>query len=151
MSWDLARENLFQAEIVKMFLAYNKTVVKATLEAKSSLMCETLENLDTSKIQSFFKFIRETCETMPSDGALKKILRENHKKFSIHNENTVQIEDKKYLSNDEKMYLKQCGINHPDFKDLFDECLEDDDRYPTQEWGKKFWERVTNKTAKTVN
>lgn len=65
-----------------MFLAYNRPIQKNTIEAKANLMSETLSSLRTDKIQAFFKYVRESSETLPTDGALIKILRSKADEFS---------------------------------------------------------------------
>jgi len=88
------RINLFRAEAVKMFVAYNRPVQKPVVNQKSELMAETLEPLKTSKIQEFFKFVRTTEDMLPNDGTLKKILSNNYKRF------TNYIPEEKQLEND---------------------------------------------------
>lgn len=65
-----------------MYLAYNKVIQPKIIDQKSELMEETLSNLKTIKISAFFKYVRETSDTLPTDGALKKILLANAGKFS---------------------------------------------------------------------
>lgn len=45
-------------------------------------MNETLGNLQTLRISAFFKYVRENCDTLPTDGALKKILRSKASEYS---------------------------------------------------------------------
>jgi len=90
--WDVERINLFKAEIVKMFLAYNKPVQKPIIDAKAELMAEVLTNLKTSKIQDFFIHVRSTEDTLPNDGVLKKILSSNFEKFTNYIPPEIQIE-----------------------------------------------------------
>lgn len=73
--FNILRLDTFQTEIGKMFLSYNRAIQKTTIEAKASLMSETLSSLRTDKISEFFKYVRENCEVLPTDGILKKILR----------------------------------------------------------------------------
>jgi len=65
-----------------MYLAYNKVIQSKIIDQKAELMAETLETLSTSKISAFFKYIRETCETLPADGVLKRILKTKAKEYS---------------------------------------------------------------------
>lgn len=65
-----------------MFLAYNRPIQKTTIEAKANLMNETLFSLRTDKITAFFKYVRESSDVLPTDGALKKILRSKANEFS---------------------------------------------------------------------
>lgn len=79
----MERENLFQTEITKMYLAYNRPVNSNLIKAKSELLQETLHNLKTSDIQKFFSLVREGEEALPTDGRLKKILTQNYHKFAV--------------------------------------------------------------------
>ena len=76
------RLEIFEKEISKMFLAYNRPIQPKTLEAKAHLMGETLFNLDTDKIAKFFLYVRENYETLPTDGQLKKLLRTKADQFA---------------------------------------------------------------------
>ena len=52
--WNVDRVNLFSAEIIKLYLAFNKPIVKSVIGTKAELMNETLHSLRTDKIQEFF-------------------------------------------------------------------------------------------------
>jgi len=87
------RINFFRAEITKMLLSFNKPIQRPLVDQKAELMAETLEALPTDKIKDFFKYIRTNEDSMPSDGVLRKILSNNHKKFTNYTEE-AQIEYK---------------------------------------------------------
>lgn len=104
---------------------------------KAELMNETLHTLKTDKISSFFKYVRESEESLPTDGRLKTILKQNYQRFANYTQEVPQIENKALTQNDRETILMYAE-KYPDFKDLFLESLEDDDLYPSNDWHKRF-------------
>jgi len=138
------RQDLFRAEITKLFLAYNKPVIKQVIDAKAVLMNETLSTLKTYKIQEFFKYVRTSEDVLPNDGTLLKILRQNAGKFK-EEEFHQKIEHAPKLTGQDKATLKMYASRYPDFEDLFLESLEDEDLYPSQDWHRRFMARMQDR------
>ena len=82
MREEAIRQDLFQAELVKLFASFNKPISNNNLSLKAGLLLETLSTLPTRYITPFFAYIRSTEDTLPSDGRMKRILSLNYDKFS---------------------------------------------------------------------
>lgn len=110
-NYNILRLDTFQTEIAKMFLAYNRPIQKTTIEAKANLMNETLSSLRTDKITVFFKYVRESSDILPTDGALKKILRSKADEFSKRRKlKELPPSDPEDLPDDEWLAQYHAGV-----------------------------------------
>lgn len=83
---------IFQAELIKMFVCYNKPIIKTNFEMKLSSIMLKLRGLDHNKISLFFEHVTDNMNHMPSDGELKQHLRNNVQRFGNVVPESHQIE-----------------------------------------------------------
>ena len=57
-----------------MFLSYNKQAAEKLVRAKAKMLSETLKYLPNEKIEPFFKYVRGSEETFPSDSKLSRLM-----------------------------------------------------------------------------
>lgn len=103
--WNVQRLDLFEVEVEKFFISYNRAIQPKTVKAKASLWNDALYYLDTDKIGEFFQFIRDSEDGLPSDGKIKKILRANSERFRVQTKtkqlpssNTEEYPDDEWLA-----------------------------------------------------
>lgn len=89
--WQVERSNLIKDELVKMFVAFNKTASGKLIDMKVGLLEETLNTLKTDRIKHFFQYLRINEKTLPSDSRMKEILRDKHKDFTNYTPESQQL------------------------------------------------------------
>ena len=77
------RETAFKAEMIKMFVAYNKPVTDKMVSAKAVLLAEALHFLPMDKIRPFFNHVRSSEDIFPSDAKLSKLLNVFMQRFPV--------------------------------------------------------------------
>ena len=137
--WD--REPIFKAELTKMFLAYNRQSGETMLQAKSVLLSETLSSLPTGEIKRFFSHIRTNEDTLPTYSRMVQILRAGLEKFNVKKVSLLPVENYQFggLEHEE---IKQTAMKYPAFIPLLQELLDNDDVYPSEDWNKRFWQKM---------
>lgn len=108
---------------------------------KSAMLNESLGGLATNKIEPFFKYLRENCDQLPSDGKIIKTLRETAQKFGKEL-GVPQIDYVKPFDGAEKDVIKNDMERYPEYSDLFKELLNDNEPVPSDDWKKRFFSRI---------
>jgi len=141
--YSVDRVKLFEVELTKLFLSNNRASSQKMMEAKSMLLSETLLGLPTNQIEAFFRYIRDNEEGIPSDGKLLSIYRATVSRFIPQDTHRIEA-PKEYLTHAERESIKDYAFKYPGFRNLFNELLQDDDKYPSKDWMGRFWREMPN-------
>ena len=140
-SWnETEREDIFRAELTKLFLSKNRASSEALINSKAILLLESLKGLDTEHISGFFKSVRDSDDMLPTDGRLLALLRLSADKFGVKLK-ALNAPQATFTSND-KEFLMKMGLKWPNYAVEMNELLQDDEVYPSKDWIERFWGKM---------
>jgi len=99
---------------------------------------ETLTTLKTKKISDFFKYVRETEDTMPTDGRLKKILQVQYQRFANVILDKPLLPTANALTKNDIAELRKYGHKYPAFTEIIDEMIVEPGIYPSHDIHSRF-------------
>ena len=137
----LHRQTLIEKGLTTLFYANNRNANPEMIRNKATMLNESLGGLATNKIEPFFKYLRENCDQLPSDGKIIKTLRETAQKFGKAL-GVPQIDHEKPFDNAERDVIKKDAERYPEYADLFNELLNNNEPYPSDDWKKRFFKRL---------
>ena len=144
----LSRHYLIKQGLTKLFVSNNRSVGAKLIEGKTTLLEETLRGLATQKIDLFFNDIRNSFETLPSDGQMKKTLNQNMDKYGPDRPVVQQIERNYHWTKDDEKFFRDRVLNDPDFSDLWQEILTLKSNEPNKGWTERMMARMTKGIGK---
>ena len=121
------RQGLIEAELVKLFLAYNRQITQKTAQFKAVMLENSLKSLNTEKIQAFFLFLRENFDTLPNDPQIVKIFKEHYDRFGYHIKPDRALQSPGQSRGEYLAELDRLSEKYPRFRAVLDYLRADPD------------------------